>query len=47
LITIVGDLHLPISTNLHVVLLEGKVQKFDFVAIEKAFDEATTMEDEG
>jgi hypothetical protein len=47
LITIANDLHLPISTNPHAILLEGKVQKFDFVAIKNASDEATTTEDEG
>ncbi len=31
LITIVDDIHLSISTNHDVVLLEGKIQKFDFV----------------
>jgi hypothetical protein len=46
LITIVDDIHLPISRN-HVVLLEGKVQKFNFVAVEEAYEETTTMEDDG
>ncbi len=47
LITIADDIHLPISTNLHAISLEGKVQNFDFVVIEKAFEEATIVEDEG
>ncbi len=47
LIIVVDDIHLLISTNLDVVSLEGKVQKFNFVATKEAYEETTTVEDEG